>query len=249
MRRSFVIAFLCAASAFAQTRFAAPVAGIARDSDQQQIRIVHGVSGTFLWHETISKTALAWAFDGNSGLVKTDSELLAVGKNGVVLSRRPAPQREAVLSSKSAFFPQTGEFWEGANRVAIDPDRIAGRVIAIDGAQLAVCRSNTLWLLTIDANTGRVTHEIPPGGAIGEEACAGRSLLLISGRMLLAAGHAILIQTAAGVERKIPLPANQLARAGGSWIQVEAPDGAAHMIRITPGGERVYQLPAAKERP
>jgi hypothetical protein len=166
-----------------------------------------------------------------------------------------------VLGPQNAFFPETAELWQigprGYSQVPIAPAMIAGSVIALGpakahGVQLAVCRANALWLLSVDTTSGAITRELAPGGAIAEQAClaaGGGSLVLLPDRRLLATAHAILIQTVAGVERSFPISAGHLARAGEQWVEVESAGEPAHMIRITREGEKVYQLPAAKERP
>lgn len=260
MSRTIAIFLMCGAYAAAQPKFSAPLVGLARDA-AEHLHVVHGVSGSFLLRDTVGGRVGAWAFDGNGGLVKTDTELLTLGANGTVVRRRPAPQKEAVLDSVSAFFPKTAELWqaspEGYSKVPIEPGAIAGRVIALGATdahqvQFAVCRDKQLWLLSINATTGALEHERVPGGAIAEHAClstSARSLVLMPDRMLLATGQAILIQTATGVERRIPISASHAVRAGQHWVQVESAAEPARMIRITSDGEKVYQLPAPKERP
>jgi hypothetical protein len=260
MNRRAMIVLICAASAIAQPKFNAPLAGIARDS-RQQLRIVHAVSGTFILHDVIGGTVADWAFDGSGGLVKTDVELLTIGADGAIAGRRSATQRETVMGPQSAFFPETHELWQtgpnGVNKVSIEPAMIAGSVIALgavrgNSVQLAVCRANALWLLSVDTSNGTLTRELAPGGAIGEQAClsaGGGSLVLLADRMLLASARAVLVQTAAGIERSIPISASHAARVGKQWVEVESPAGPAQMIRITSDGENAYQLPAAKELP
>lgn len=260
MNRAAIIVMICAASALAQPKFSAPLAAIARDS-HQQLRLVHAVSGTFILHDAIGDTAAGWAFDGNSGLVKTAAELLTIGANGAISARRSAPQPEAVLGPQTVFFPETHELWQtGPNavtKVPIEPQLIAGSVIALGPArnrsvQLGVCRESALWLLSVDTTHGAITQELAPAGAIGEQAClpsGGGSLVLLADRMLLATARAVLVQTTAGIERSIPISASYAARAGQQWIEVGSASGPAHMIRITSGGEEAYQLPAAQELP
>jgi hypothetical protein len=260
MNRATVIVLMCAVSAIAQPKFSAPLAGIARDS-HQQLRIVHAVSGTFILHGVIGETVADWAFDGSGGLVKTDVELLTIGANGAITGRYSATQRETVMGPQSVFFPETHELWQagpnGVTKVSIEPAMIAGSVIALGavrghGVQLAVCRANALWLLSVDTSNRLLTQELAPGGAIGEQACllaGGGSLVLLADHMLLATAQAVLVQTTAGIERSIPISASHAARVGKQWVEVESRGGPAHMIRITSDGENAYQLPAAKEFP
>ena len=260
MNRGAIIVFMCAACAVAQPKFSAPLAGIVRDS-QQQLRLVHAVSGTFILHDVIGGTIVDWAFDGNTGLVKTNAELLVIGSNGAIIGRRSAPQQETVMGPQSAFFTATHELWQtGTNnvtKVPIEPAVIAGSVIALGpvsghSVQVAVCRQSALWLLSVDTAHGAVTQELALGGAIGEQACLSKSsgsLVLLADRMLLATAHAVLVQTTAGTERSIPISAARVTRAGERWVEAESPGSPSHMIRITSDGEKAYQLPGSKELP
>ena len=260
MNRTIAIFLMCGACAAAQPKFSAPLVGVARDA-AEHLHAVHGVSGSFVLHDAIAGSVAGWAFDGNRGLVKTDRELLTLGANGTVVRRRAAPQTDTVLDPVSAFFPKTAELWQadqqGYSKVSIEPEAIAGRVIALGATdthqvQFAVCRDGQLWLLFINATTGALERERVPGGAVAEHACLSTgagSLLLLPDRMLLATGQGILIQTATGVERRIPISASHAARTGQDWVQVESAAEPARMIRITSEGEKVYQLPAPKERP
>jgi hypothetical protein len=100
MSRRVFIFLLCVAPTIAQPKFSVPLVGIARDS-QRQLRIVHGVSGTFVLHGVIGESVADWAFDGNGGQVKTATELLTIGADGTVIRRRPEAQQEAVLGPRS----------------------------------------------------------------------------------------------------------------------------------------------------
>ncbi len=121
-------------------------------------------------------------------------------------------------------------------------------------AELAVCRAKQLWLVSVDGSSGAITHALPVGGTIGEQACvSGRvdSLVVLSDRLLLAASQELLVQTLAGVERRIPISTSHdaapvLHQAGDQWVQVESAGATALMLRATMEGETLYQLPAAK---
>lgn len=244
----------------AQPKLSAPFVGLARDS-ARHLRLVDGVSGNFVLQDTVNSSPVTWAFDGNGGLVKTDTELLTLGATGSIIGRRPAPQRDAVIGPQSAFFSETSELWQagpqGDSAISIEPGALSGSVIALgptkaNSVPFAVCRANQLWLLSIDTTTGAVTHELAPGGVIGEQAClsaATGSLVLLADRMLLATAQGILIQASAGVERRIPILTSHATRAGAQWVEVESAGESSHIIRITSEGEKVYQLPAAKELP
>lgn len=264
MNRVLLIFALCEACATAQPKFSAPLIGVARDS-QKQVRLVHGVAGSFVWHEAIGGTARDWAFGAGGGLVKTDKELVVIGASGTILRRHSVPLGGVVLSPGTAFFPATGELrliGVATDRtIQVEPEAIAGTVMALGrenahSAQLAVCRARQLWLLTIDLTTGAIRRQADIGGAIGEQACdparAG-TLLLMSDRLLLATAKELLAQTAAGQGRSVPISTNRAARpeirrAGEQWIEVESAGQPSLMVRITGADEKIYQLPAAKVR-
>ena len=249
----------CAVSAAAQPKLNAPMVGIARDS-RQQLRMVHGLTGTFVLHNVIGENAVEWAFDGENGLAVTKSQLLILGAEGKVLATRSIPEGGTVAASQAVFLPAENELWLSgpkglAAKVPVNPDLIGGRVLAVGSMQghsvaLAVCREAALWLLSIDTQKGTLLEESPQPEKISASACHSngtRSLLLLSDRFLVATPHGLLVRTTAGVERTIPGAATHLARAGAGWVEMET-GGAVHMIRITADGEKVYQLPAAKER-
>ncbi len=260
MNRTVLIILMCAPSAIAQSKLATPLAGVVRDS-AQRLRLVDGISGNLLLRDTITTSVTGWAFDGHSGLAITDSELLALAADGVIAQRIPTADASAVLGPQNAFFPKTAELWQtgpkGASQVSVEPAMIGGSVIAVGpmNAQvtsLAVCRANVLWLLSVDTTTGAITHESASGGAIGGQACLSAqpgTLVVLSDRMLLAAGREVLVQTAAGVERHISIAADRLTQAGALWVEAESMGAPSRMIRMNNGGETVYQLPAAKELP
>jgi hypothetical protein len=258
--RAILLLAFCGTSAIAASSLNAPLLGVARDS-QSQLRLVFGVAGNFVLRAGIGGQALDWEFDGLGGLVKTDAELLVLDANGAITERRPAPAGHALLGPGSAFFEETGELLSTrANRtVTVGPAVIGGKIIALgrtrgDSIDLAVCRAGRLWLLAFDITRGAVVHENAPGGAIAGEACSAArptSLLLFDGRMLLATGQELLIETAGGTENRMPLAVAfnaqpHLRQAGAQWIEIERADPPL-MIRVAGVGRQVYQLPAAGE--
>jgi hypothetical protein len=263
MNRALLIILLGGAAGFAQPKFSAPVVGVARDTEQH-LRLVDGVAGNFVLRAAIGAGAVNWAFAASGGLVKTDAGLVVLGAHGAVLRTIPAPRGNAVLSKASAFFPAAGELWvvsaQSNHAVPIDAAAIAGSVIALgpgnaSTTELAVCRAKQLWLVSVDGSSGAITHELPMGGAIGEQACLSErvgALVVLSDRLLLTASQEVLVQTSAGVERRIPIPvghnaAPELHQVGEQWVQVESAGAPALMLRATVEGETLYQLPAAKE--
>lgn len=264
MHRALVFLTLCGICAVAQPKFGAPLMGVARDG-QKQIRLVDGVAGNFVLRDAIGGKALNWAFAGR-GLVKTDRELLVVGATGAVIRRRGTLSGDAVLSPEAAFFPATGALWQiGAEKdraTQVAPEVVAGTVMALGpldagSVRMAVCRGDQLWLLIVDATNGAIRHEMAVGGAIGGAACRPArvgSLVVMSDRLLLATAQELLVQTAAGSERRIPISGNPAARpeihrTGEQWIEVESAGSMALMVRLTAENEKLYRLPASEARP
>ncbi len=257
MDRIAVFLTLCAASAVAESNLRAPLVGIGRDI-QGRIRIISGIPGNFILRDAIASAALDWAFGGSGGLMKTDAELLKLDSSGKVIGRRAAPRGDAVLGPSAAFFPVTGELWQANVRpdyeIEIQQEAIGGRVAALGAASgrtvaLAVCRESRLWLLTVDAASGALTHEVLAGGVIGERGCAG-ALLWLDGDFLLATAHDLVIQTSAGDERHVALAGGtrgnqpELHRAGEHWVQVDVAGSPPLLVHVTTGEEKLYRLPA-----
>ncbi|HKW98723.1 MAG TPA: hypothetical protein VJN43_13380 [Bryobacteraceae bacterium] len=162
-----------------------------------------------------------------------------------------------------SFFPSTGELWkvlpQGNRRVPLDSDVLGGTVIALGASsfhktEVALCRTNDLWLLTVDLDSGRVAHETLVSGAIGESACRSAqpdSLLLVRTSLVLATPSELIVQTTAGGEHRVPLGAARksppaLHRSGDDWVQVDSADQPPLLAHITPGGLKLYQLPLAE---
>jgi hypothetical protein len=262
MNRAVIVLALCVAAAAAQPKFTAPLVGVARDS-RQQCRLIHGTAGNFVLSAAIGDAALDCAFDASGGLVRTQNELLVLDATGAVTRSLSAASGNVLLSPQNAYFPATGGLWQIGpridRRIPVELEAIAGTVMALGPANagslpLAVCRATQLWLLAIDETTGLVTRQTAEGGAIGAQAChpAG-ALLVLADRLLLSTAQEVLVQTAAGLERRIAVPETSAAqptirRAGEQWVQVEMGGSLSLMIRIATGGEELYQLPAAPRR-
>ena len=257
MKKAALTFPLCLAAALAASNWSVPLVGIVGDA-KNQLHPVYGVAGNFVLRGALSGEAVNWAFGASGGLVQTGGELLVLDAGANVIARRAAPADEVILGPRYAYFPKTGELWPSGRGSVIEPAAIAGRVIALGpGDQneivVAACRATQLWLLTFDIKHGALLHESAPGGAVAEQACAGEdALLVLSDRLLLAAAHEIVIQTAAGIERRLPIPPNhgaRIHRAGEDTAQVELPGLPSKLVRITTEGERLFELPAAEARP
>jgi len=261
MNRAAVMLLWLAASVTAESNLGAPIVGVARDS-QGHVGPVYGVAGNFVLRNAIPEAALNWAFEGVSGLMKTDGELLTLDSRGTVTELRAAPRGDAVLTTGAAFFPATSELWViGAHpdrKIRIERDALGGDVVALgtpDGrnAELAVCRGSHVWLVTVDVTSSALTHEILAPGTIGDQGCAG-ALLWLDGIFLLATARDLMIQTAAGDERHLPLAGGahgaqpEMHRAGGHWVQVEVDGASPLLILVTSDGEKLYRLPAVETR-
>ena len=58
--------------------------------------------------------------------------------------------------------------------------------------------------MTVDVTSGDVTREILAPGAVGDQGCAG-ALVWLDGSFLLATARGLIIHTAAGEERHVPI--------------------------------------------
>jgi len=195
--------------------------------------------------------------------MKTDAELLTLDRGGKVTGRRAAPGGEAVLGSGAAFFPSTSELWligaHADRKIRIERDALGGDVVALgtpDGrnAPLAVCRAMRVWLITLDVASGSITREILALGTIGDQGCTG-ALVLLEGNFLLATARGLIIQTAAGDERHLPLAGGahgaqpEMHRAGDHRVQVEVAGASPELLLVTSDGGKSYRLPAVETRP
>jgi hypothetical protein len=264
MNKTAIVLALCVTAALAESNFNAPLLGIARDA-RQQLRLVHGVSGNFVLRQAIGHQVRDWAFAGFGGLVKTRTELLFLDVNAAVVRRRSIPDSDVAMSPGAMplaalyFLRAENELWaSGAvadRKVPIAPETIAGIVVALgpsgrNQAVLAVCRGDSLRLLTVNLRTGNVTAERAPGGSIGEKACSANpaALLMIGSRLVLATANAVVIQTDDGGERRIPFLAAggakpELHRAGERWIQLEIAGSPSLIIGVDGTDDKCYRLP------
>jgi len=261
MKRAVVLFSLCLTAALAASNWSMPLVGLARDA-KNQLHPVHGVAGSFVLRGAMGGEALNWAFGASGGLVEAAGGLQVLDARAVVTERREAPEGGVILSPSYAFFPETGELWPAGGKrggsIVIERAAIAGRVIALGpadqrGIVMAACRDNELWLLTFSVNDGTLMHESAPGGAASEKACGeGGALLVLRDRLLVPSAHEIVIQTAAGHERRVPIPPNhgaKIHRAGEDTVQIELSGSPSQMVRISAEGERLYELPAVEARP
>jgi len=261
MNRIAALLLACVSLATAESNLGAPVVGMARDS-QDRLRALYGVAGSFVLREPIADKVLDWAFDGKDGLVKTDSELLALDASGKVIGRRAA-RGDAVISAGAAFFPATGELWLiGAHpdrKISIERNALGGDVVALgipdtQSAPLAVCRANRVWLVTVDVASGAVTRETLAPGAIGDQACAG-ALVWLEGNFLMATARGLIMQSPGSEVHKLPIAGGDhstkrdIHRAGERWVQVESTGASPVLVLVTIDGGKVYRLPAMGARP
>ena len=261
MNRAAVFFSLCVASAVAASNWSAPLVGVTRDA-QGTLHPVHGVSGSFVVRGAIAGKTLDWAFAASGGLLRTADELLVLDAHGTVIGRRTTSASEIILNPRYAFFPETGELWPAAGNdhgIRIQSHAIAGQVIALGpadqrGIVLAACRADRLWLLTFEFTGGALQRESAIDGSIGQQACRAAqpsALLVLEDRLLLATAREIVIQTFAGLERRVTMPPNhgaEIHRAGENAAQIELSGASSVLARITAEGERLYELPAAEAR-
>jgi hypothetical protein len=258
MMRAAIFFLVCLTAAWAASNWNAPLVGVTRGA-RNQLHPVYGVAGSFVLRGALKGDALNWAFAASGGLVQTDGELSVLDARANVTERRATSASEVILSPDYAFFPKTGELWPPGvstdGSIAIEAAVIAGRVIALGpadqrGIVLAACRGNQLWLLTFSVKKGALLHESMPGGAVGEQACDNPgALLVLKDRLLLAAGREVVIQTAGGQERHVPIYGTRIHRAGEDTVQIEVPGLPSQLMRISAEGERLYEMPTAEARP
>jgi hypothetical protein len=105
-----------------------------------------------------------------------------------------------------------------------------------------------------DVTSSAVTRETLAPGSIADQGCTG-ALLWLDGDFLLATARELIVQTAAGDERHLPLAGGvdgaqpELHRAGERCVQVEAAGRSPLLLLITGDSHQLYQLPAVETRP
>lgn len=259
MKGSF-LSLAIATMACAQPAIAPPQIGFIQDSSNA-LRPVIGIAGNFLLGDPMQIGLTSAAFSGSSGMVKTDSSLLAIDRQGQVITSADAPSGAALFA-----FSRTGApsfvylvdanawmVWDGQqfqpaafDLSAFDSPVVISIASPNDGeAQVVLQREDGLWDMRLQLADGSVTSRSAIPGVTAP------MLALSTGNLIYRDEAGLVLRKPDGSELHIPaqLPANIVfQQMGDGWIQIRDLDTSAQFaVRITEGREQLYQLPGVDE--
>ncbi|MGH9630116.1 MAG: hypothetical protein ACRD7E_17505 [Bryobacteraceae bacterium] len=231
--RAAVLLMLCVA---ATAQVNAPQVGLLLDREGG-LRPVLGIAGNFVVGAPVHEGVLAAAFSGQTGLAKTETELLVLDASGAVTERLSAPEGTALFAfdangmPAAALFPGVEELWRWNTEGVIERQIVSlqGEALALSAAKLLVRREEGLWLV----------------GEAGESpAEPGAVALLEDGTVLAIQGDELLIPRTGG---RISIPevsaeSVRVRQMGRGWLAVEY-GTRLYAVCIAAGRESVHQMP------
>jgi hypothetical protein len=249
---------LAAVAVWAQPALSPPQIGYIQDS-QNSIRPVYGIAGNFVLGDATSQGVASAAFSGSFGLLKTDSAVYAVDRQGQVLASADAPAGAALFAfSRSgppafAYLVDANAWmvWDGQTLQPLSIDLTAFGPAAVlsvaspnDGeAAIVLQRDDGLWDLRVLLATGEVTSQTAILGV------AAPLLLLASGDLMYSDANGIVVRTADGQEKHIAaqLPESfVLQQMGDGWVQLRGLSTPAQLaVRIN--GSQSFTLPGVDQ--
>lgn len=258
--KSFVMAFMLAAAAYAQPALAPPQVGFLQDG-AHSFRPVWGIAGNFvLGGSTLTGVASA-AYSGSFGLVKTDTSVVAMDNLARVLGSVDAPPGPAAfaffsdgspafvyLASANLLFTWSGTAFQ---MVPFDcqlftPSAVLG-IAAPDRAHVAflIERNGGLREFRILIESGQADSQIFLGQA------SAPALRLASGELIYTDSNGVVIRKTDATEihlnAQLP-PSLSFAQMGADWVELsDLASSARFAIRVTPGRESLYFLPEVSQ--
>ncbi len=258
--KGFLLCLAIAAAVCAQPAIAPPQIGFIQDSSNA-LRPVIGIAGNFLLGDPTQTGLTAAAFSGSSGIVKTDSSLLAIDRQGHVIASTDAPSGSALFAfSRSGapsfvylIYANAWMVWDGQqfqpaafDLSAFDSPVVISVASPNDGeAQIVLQRDDGLWDVRLQLADGSVTSQSAIPGVTAP------MLALATGNLIYRDGDGLVLRKPDGSELHIPaqLPPNiAFQQMGDGWIQIRDLDTSNQFaVRITEGREQFYQLPGVDE--
>ena len=248
---------LFAHALFAQPGLAPPQIGIAADASGA-LRPLFGITGNFVWGDAITGSVNSAAFSGRFGLVKTDAALVVLDQKGRKLSSVDSGPGEALFAFSADGFPALAytagalfQWTDGAfQQVSFDPLNIEGAIASVfsagsDHAGLLVQNDQGLWDVRLNLASGVIDQQTAITDLIGP------AMRLPSGDIVSnePTGVVILRQDGTEVHLAAQLPASfSLSQIGEAWVQLTDDENTVQFaIRVSPGGEAIFQLPGADQ--
>jgi hypothetical protein len=243
-------------AASAQQGIAPPQLGFIAAADRS-LRPVLGFPGNLLLGSAAADNIQSAAWSGSYGLAKSDDLLMAFDGTHMLgsidVSRGPALFAfHSDGSPALALLPQSGELysWTGAGfkLITFREDLLEGNPLAIavpqfDRVSVIVQRAYGLWLVVESTSDEIESQSALPG-------VQAPVLLQNDGGLLYMDQTSLVIRDGSGNERrmKLSLSMAELHWMGTEWLQaVEANSGHQYAMRITPGFERISQIPEARQ--
>jgi len=244
----------------AQSTLAPPKVGFVQDG-RSSVHAVVGLAGNFLTGPTVSTGAVAAAYSGSLGLIKTDAQLIVTDANGQAIANTNAPGGRALFGFAAgghaalAYFEATGALviWNGRafQSVPLDAATLAGSMvvsIAFEDSNLAafvVERQDALWKVDVRTDTGAVVSQTALPGVTAP------ALLVASGDLVYANTRGLVVRKADGVEKQVAahLPKNfALEQMGDGWVEVrDLASGRLYALCVQSGHEAYYTLPEVRQ--
>lgn len=221
-------------------QIAPPQVGFALDA-AGSFRPVYGIAGNFLLGDPVLGVVTSAAYSGTFGLAKTDTALLALDRNGQILTSLDVEPGSALFafaadgSPAVAYLPASNQWWRwiknGFQEFAVnntDP------VVSVGSAEFIVERDGVLWDVRYDQSQ------------VALEGVTRPAILLTGGGLLYRNDTGLVLRKADGSERQIDAEISDclaLQHLGDGWIQV----GHRLAIRVTEGREQLYRLPVVDQ--
>ena len=260
MIKGFTLSLAVAMMACAQPGLAPPQIGFIQDSSNA-LRPVIGIAGNFLLGDPMQTGLTSAAFSGSSGMVKTDSALLAIDRQGQVIASTGAPAGSALFAFSRSGAPafvylidaNAWMVWDGQQfqPAAFDLSAFDSLVVISiaspnDGeAQIVLQRDDGLWDIRLQLADGAVTSQSAITGVTAP------MLALASGDLVYRDTDGVVVRKPDGSELHIlaQLPPNiAFQQMGDGWIQIRDLDTSNQFaVRITAGREQFYQLPGVDQ--
>jgi len=245
---------LVTTAAWAQRSLAPPQVGFIQD-DHGQIHIVNGLAGNFLVGVAVSSGIISAAYSGSFGLLKSDSALIVVDRQGHGVASVVAPNGPALFgfaadgSPALAYFEQSKTLlvWDGhtfrrAGPVVVQAPLAIASVSATRAAMI-VQRENGLWEYGVDLATGATVSQIAlPGVTL--------PVLMLAGGVVYPHAKGIVVRSQDGSEKLIAahLPESlAFSQMGNGWIQVtDLATGRLSAVNVQNGHQAYYLLPEVR---
>jgi hypothetical protein len=251
-----ILAFvtLATTAAWAQRSLAPPQVGFIQDS-HGQIHIVNGLAGNFQVGVAVSSGIISVAYSGSFGMLKSDSALIVVDRQGRGVASVVAPNGPALFgfaadgSPALAYFEQSKTLlvWDGHTfRPAspmVDQAPLAIASVSATRAATIVQREDGLWQYGVELATGATVSRMAlPGVTL--------PVLMLAGGVVYRDAKGVVVRSPDGSEKFIAahLPDSlAFGQMGNGWIQVtDLATGRLSAVNVQNGHQAYYLLPEVR---